>query len=151
MHMVVLFEETRRATPLSKGFRNVALRLSVEWVRQALQRHGKSTIRRRVVTNEVVVWLVVGRALFRILSIRGVLRHLRLAPHGQDGGWLDQRSVRSDTLAKARQRVGAAPLQELFHICARLGRRSGVPVALPRLAGVHRRWDHLAHPGYGGQ
>ena len=119
MHMGALLEEIRRATALSKGFRNVASHVSVEWVRQALQCHGKSTIRRRVVPNEVVVWLVVGMALFRNLSIRGVLRHLRLAPHGQGGGWLGQRSVGSDTLTKARQRVGAAPLEELFHICSR--------------------------------
>ncbi len=32
MHMGVLLEEIRWATPLSKGFRNVTSHLSVEWV-----------------------------------------------------------------------------------------------------------------------
>jgi len=95
--------------------------LSMEWVRQALERTGKATIRRRKLPNEAVVWLVIGMALFTNRSVESVVKHLGLA--GEQGNEPRRPSatgspVTSGGAARARNRVGAEPLEELFTLSA---------------------------------
>jgi hypothetical protein len=93
--------------------------IGLNWVRAALRATDASTIRRRKLPNEAVVWLVVGMALFRNRSIDAVVKHLGLALSDQavspspTGG-----RVSSAAIAQARGRVGSEPLAELFRITA---------------------------------
>lgn len=85
------------------------------WVREALERTGTVTIRRRRLPNEVVVWVVIGMALFRNLSIDAVVKHLGLAQHhGPRRRSPTGSPVTSAAVANARRRVGTEPLRELF-------------------------------------
>jgi len=86
--------------------------LDVEWVRAALQTTGKMSIRRRRVPNEVVVWLVIGMALFRHRAIEATAKHLGLVLGGRRGA--TGSAVSSSAVSQARQRVGSTPLQVLF-------------------------------------
>jgi hypothetical protein len=94
--------------------------IGLNWVRAALRSTATSTIRRRKLPNEAVVWLVVGMALFRNRSIDAVVKHLGLALADQAvrpspaGG-----RVSSAAIAQARSRVGSEPLAELFRTTAR--------------------------------
>ncbi len=93
--------------------------IGLDWVRAALRCTDTLTIRRRKLPNESVVWLVVGMALFRSLSIDAVVKHLALALTDQAvrpspaGG-----RVSSAAIAQARNRVGSEPLAELFRSTA---------------------------------
>lgn len=95
--------------------------LSIEWVREALERTGKATIRRRKLPNEAVVWLVIGMALFTNRSVESVVKHLGLAE--EEDNEPRRRSatgspVTSGGATRARNRVGAEPLEELFTLTA---------------------------------
>lgn len=94
--------------------------IGLNWVTAALRSTDTSTIRRRKLPNEAVVWLVVGMALFRNRSIDAVVKHLGLArpayavrPSPAGG------RVSSAAIAQARSRVGSEPLAELFRTTAR--------------------------------
>jgi hypothetical protein len=86
-----------------------------EWIEQALLATGAATLRRRRLPAEQVIWLVLGMALLRDRPIMEVLSKLDLAMPDTDG----DTTVASSSIAKARQRVGAEPLQWLFRRCSR--------------------------------
>jgi hypothetical protein len=110
-----LSEVGRRPRPESLG--HLRSLVGIEWVREALKRTGTESIRRRKLPNEVVVWLVIGIALFRDRSIDAVVKHLGL-------GGSEAKERRSPTgsplssaaVANGRGRVGIEPLLELFTI-----------------------------------
>ena len=52
--------------------------LDAQWIENALQESGVGTFRRRKLPAALVVWLVIGMALFRDRSIREVVSHLGL-------------------------------------------------------------------------
>lgn len=81
--------------------------LPVEWILQALAETGTATVRRRRLLAQQVVWLVIGIALLRDLSIVEVVDRLELALPGK-------RRVAPSAVAQARQRLGSAPLEWLF-------------------------------------
>jgi len=98
-------------------FQHLRSLVGLEWVRQALRRTDTQTIRRRKLPNEAVVWLVIGIALFRDLSIDAVVKHLGLVrgkapPRPSPSG----SPVSSAAVAHARRRIGSGPLLELFHL-----------------------------------
>lgn len=105
--------------PRPDSFGQLQSELGLSWVKEALDRTGKQSIRRRVLPNEVVVWLVIGMALFRDRSIEAVVKYLGLpvGPGARRGGPSGSR-VGSDTVTKARQRVGWEPLRALFEATA---------------------------------
>jgi len=80
------------SAPRPEDFEHLRSEIGIDWVREALSRTGKQTIRRRVLPNEVVVWLVVGMALFRDRCIEAVVKHLGL-PTGRSK-WGRTRSPR---------------------------------------------------------
>lgn len=80
------------------------------WVEEALLATGTASIRRRRLPAEQVVWLVVGMALMRDLPIVDVVRQLDLALPGSGA----TRTVAASTVADARARLGAAPIEWLF-------------------------------------
>ncbi|WIL21029.1 MAG: IS4 family transposase [Geothrix sp.] len=86
----------------------------MEWILQALGETCKTTIRRRRLPADIVVWIVICVSIFRSRSISGVVEALDLAlPGGKN------RFVSKSAIAQARQRVGVDPFRELFRQSAR--------------------------------
>lgn len=80
-----------------------------DWIEQALQATGTTSLRRRRLPAERLIWLVIGLALFRNEPVWHIVRQLGLA--------LDSETrvvpVPSATV-QGRQRLGEAPLAHLF-------------------------------------
>lgn len=91
-------------------------RLDLAWIEEALATTGTATLRKRRLPAEQVVWLVIGMALLRDRPIAEVVRDLDLALTSSDG----RRTVASSSVAQARARLGADPLECLFDRTAAL-------------------------------
>jgi transposase IS4-like protein len=89
--------------------------VDVEWVRAALERSGVVTVRKRKRPAEPVVWLVIGRALYRNRLIPSVVNGLNLVLPERDGR---PGPVAQSAIPPARDRVGEEPLRELFQTTA---------------------------------
>jgi hypothetical protein len=85
-------------------------RLDMAWIEEALATTGTATLRKRRLLAEQVVWLVIGMALLRDRPIAEVVRQLDLAMPSSKG----QKTVASSSVAQARARLGAEPLEWLF-------------------------------------
>lgn len=97
-----------RGGPVDRGsFERFRDSINPVWIDAALTLTGTATVRKRRLPAEQVVWLVLGMALFRNLSIEEVVRELDLALPGSA-------EVVPSAIAQARQRLGAAPMQWLF-------------------------------------
>lgn len=83
------------------------------WVRAALNWTGTTTIRRRRLPAEQVVWLVIGMGLFRNEPIERIVDLLDLALPDQD-----DTPVAKSAVTQARQRLGDEPLKCLFEMTA---------------------------------
>lgn len=88
-------------------FANFQRHIPVELILQALAETGTATIRRRRLPAQQVVWLLIGIALMRDLSIVQVVDRLALALPGK-------KPVAPSAVAAARGRLGKAPLEWLF-------------------------------------
>jgi hypothetical protein len=93
--------------------------LDAQWIDDALGETGRASIRRRKMPAQLVVWLVIGMALFRDRSIQEVVAHLGLVLPSQK----NQRSAAGKTVApsavsQGRYRVGAAPIEVIFRSTA---------------------------------
>ncbi len=84
------------------------------WITDALDATQKSTIRKRRLPGEMVIQLIVANALYRRRSMLGVLQTLDLALPATDGGF-----VTKSAITQARQRLGEAPMKELFRSSAK--------------------------------
>ena len=102
--------------PRPEDFKHLQSLIGLAWVREALERSGTETLRRRKLPNEVVVWLVIGLAMFRSWSIEYTVKHLGLG--SQAGKGPVGKFVSSAAIVKARVRVGVSALMELFEITA---------------------------------
>lgn len=90
-----------------EGFRR---RLRPEWIEAALEATGKTTIRRRRLPAEQVVWLVLGMALFRDRPLEDVVTKLDMVlPGGRE-------TVARSSITQARQRIGSEPIKWLFEM-----------------------------------
>jgi hypothetical protein len=124
----------------SASFEVFSRTLDPHWVEAALAATGTATVRRRRLPAEQVVWIVIGMALFRDRSIQEVVRHLDLAlPETRSP--TRRAVVTSSAVVQARDRLGAAPLAELFARTA--------PHWATASAGAHR-WHGLALYGVDG-
>lgn len=112
--------------------------LDPSWITAALAARARSTIRRRKLPGELVVWLVIAMALFRNRSMAAVVEHLGLVLPGGPPG---PRGVSSAAIAQARQRVGPEPLAALF---------AQVSTAWAGPAVEDERWQDLAVYGVDG-
>jgi hypothetical protein len=88
-------------------FANLQQHIPVELILQALAETGTATIRRRRLPAQQVVWLIIGIAMMRDLSIVQVVDRLELALPATN-------PVAASAVAQARQRLGKAPLEWLF-------------------------------------
>lgn len=86
------------------------------WIEQALQETGTLSIRHRRLPAQQVVWLILGMALFADRSIPAVMSHLRL--YGKNPGTPFDQPPTAGAIVQARDRLGEAPLQQLFEITA---------------------------------
>lgn len=99
---------TAQITP--QAFPNLTRHLDTAWVEEALLATGTATLRRRRMPAEQTVWLLLGMALMRDLSIEAVARQLDVALPAPDG----TRTVASSALSQARARLGPEPMEWLF-------------------------------------
>lgn len=95
----------RQRTP--DGFTNFHRNIPAELILQALAETDTASVRRRRLPAEQVVWLIIGMALMRDLTIVQVVDRLQLALPGKQ-------PVAASTVAEARARLGKAPLEWLF-------------------------------------
>lgn len=92
-----------------------------DWITEALEATGTATLRRRRLPMEQVILLVLGMALMRDRPVKEVARTLDLVLPERRGS----RSAAPSALVKARQRLGADPLEWLFgHSAAQWGHDS---------------------------
>ena len=82
--------------------------MPAEWIEAALSATGTASVRRRKLPAEQAVWVVLGMALYEDRSIRDVVDHLSLVLPGVS-------SLASSAITQARDRLGAAPMEWLFH------------------------------------
>ena len=90
-----------------RGLARFEASIDPQWIEQGLAFTGKASLRRRKLPADVVVWLVVGMALFRDRSIVNVVEHLNLVAPGVE-------SLAPSAIPAARQRLGAEPMEWLF-------------------------------------
>jgi hypothetical protein len=93
-------------------FEDVRRHIDPGWVTEALEATGTATVRKRRLPAEQVVWLVIGMALFRKWPIHDLVGHLDLVLPGP------KPTVAPSTVAEARARIGAEPVQRLFEMSA---------------------------------
>jgi hypothetical protein len=84
--------------------------LNREWIDEALASTGSATMRRRRLPADLMVWLVIGMALMRNRPILEVVRALAIALPTRAG----KTAVAASSVAQARARLGADPLEWLF-------------------------------------
>ncbi len=84
--------------------------LDPAFIEEALATTGTATLRKRRLSADRVVWLVIGMSLVRDRSIAAVVQQLDLAMPTEDG----MRTVASSAVAQARARLGAEPMEWLF-------------------------------------
>jgi hypothetical protein len=101
-------EFTSEFTP--EAFGQLTESLDPTWFEEALLTTGTGTIRRRRLTAERMMWLILGISLLRNWPITEVARRLEIALPGLDGS----RTVASSALTQARVRLGADPMEWLF-------------------------------------
>jgi hypothetical protein len=84
-------------------------RVDPAWVGEALLATGTASVRRRRLPAEMVVWMVIGMALLRNLSIERVVALLGLAMPSKRGD-----TTARSAIAQARRRLGSEPMEYLF-------------------------------------
>jgi hypothetical protein len=108
------FGDELLATAASLGpatFQSLKAKVPLDWISKALEETGVTTVRRRRLPAEQVVWLVLGIALYRDRPIEEVVDKLDLALG-------DGSVVARSSIAQARTRVGEKPLKKLFEMTA---------------------------------
>jgi hypothetical protein len=99
----------------SQHFTTFSQSLDFDLVEKALVATGKASIRKRKLPAERVITLIIGMGLLRDRSIQAVCDHLHLTLADQQG---QTQSIRSSSLANARERLSSGPLEELFKLTA---------------------------------
>jgi len=132
------------------GFNRFGRSLDAKWVDAALEETGTASVRRRKLPSQLVVWLVIGMALFRDRAIQEVVSHLGLVlpSEKKKGGGKGKKSLVPSAIPQARYRVGAAPIEMIF---CRTAEQTGTPAA--KAPFVSSRWTtrvHLASVPRGG-
>jgi hypothetical protein len=108
-----LLATARFADPLDfnpEGLSRFQSHIDEGWIEEALHATGTATIRRRRLPAAQVIWLVIAMALFRNRAISEVVAKLNLARAGGRST-----TVANSAVPKARARLGAPPVEYLFH------------------------------------
>jgi hypothetical protein len=95
------------------SFEKLVEQLDETWIAEALEMTGTATVRHRRLPAEQVLWLVLGMALYREMSIPEVVAKLGLALPGKRG-----LCVAPSAVPQARARLGEEPVCWLFDRCA---------------------------------
>jgi transposase IS4-like protein/DDE family transposase len=108
---------------------------------EVLAECGRVEVRHRLLPARVVVYYVLGLALFSTSSYEEVMRML-VAGHSWASGWSREWSVPTKAaLFQARKRLGSAPLRALFD-------KAVVPLTDPQVAGgFYRSWRLMSMDG----
>lgn len=101
---------------LPKSFEGLKSHIDPEWIKSALDAHGVATVRKRKLPAEQVVWLAVGISLYRDRPIPEVVNRLDLVLPDENG---QRQGITNGAIVEARNRVGAEPLEDLFHTTGR--------------------------------
>ena len=93
--------------------------LDAQWIDDALRETGTASVRRRKISAQLIVWLVIGMALFRDRSIAEVVAHLGLVLPSQKEGSKKEESqagkmVAPSAIPQGRYRVGPKPIEAIF-------------------------------------
>jgi Insertion element 4 transposase N-terminal/Transposase DDE domain len=94
-------------------FETLTKAIRPEWVDEALQATGTASIRRRRLPADLVLWLVLGMALYRRTPVTELVKSLDLVVPGTGPV-----AVARSGVVQARQRLGDAPIRHLFRTCA---------------------------------
>jgi hypothetical protein len=94
-------------------FTALSQQIDPEWIAHALAVTGKASVRRRKLPAEQVVWLIIALAMYRHESIPQVVAHLDLVLPDEVNP-----EIAKSALTHARQRLGEAPLAQLFALSA---------------------------------
>lgn len=89
-------------------FASLADVLSPELIEQCLQETGNVTLRKRRLPMEMMIWSVIGMALFRHLPMSQIVNQLDIMLPG------DRPFVAPSAVVQARQRLGAPAVQKVF-------------------------------------
>ena len=108
---------------------------------EVLAECGRVEVRHRLLPARVVVYYVLGLALFSTSSYEEVMRML-VAGHSWASGWSREWSVPTKAaLFQARKRLGSEPLRALFD-------KAVVPLTDPQVAGgFYRSWRLMSMDG----
>ena len=108
---------------------------------EVLTECGRVEVRHRLLPARVVVYYVLGLALFSTCSYEEVMRML-VAGHSWASGWSREWSVPTKAaLFQARKRLGCEPLRALFD-------KAVVPLTDPQVAGgFYRSWRLMSMDG----
>ena len=97
------------------SFDRFARVLDAQWIDDALEETGTASVRRRKIPAQMVVWLVIGMALFRDRSIQEVVSHLGLVlPSEKNKRPTAGKTVAPSAIPQGRYRVGDAPIKVIF-------------------------------------
>lgn len=103
------------AADIPACFERFGKMLDAQWIDQALKETGTASVRRRKLSAPLVVWLVIGMALFRDRSIREVVSHLGLVlPSDKNSRPAAGTTVAPSAIPQGRSRLGAAPIEAIF-------------------------------------
>ena len=101
-----------------------------ETVRQVLAATGRANQRRCKLTHEVVCWVVLAMGILTDLPIRQVFKHARRLRFGE-------KTPHRSSLCLARQRLGIAPIRQVFEQIVH-------PLARPETPGAFYRGLRLS-------
>lgn len=111
MRLADTLSATLRQTGL-EVFTSSRTLIDPNWVQAATATDDGIAVRRRKLPADVVVWTVVGAALFSRYSFGDVIRALGLTPPTRRG--TPRSAPRSSSVAEARERLGSQVLQRVF-------------------------------------
>ena len=100
------------ASVTPEQFEDLRRNIDPAWIEQALSATGTATVRRRRLPAVLVVWLVIGMALFRNRSIHEIVSKLNLVLPGRSA------VIARSSVIEARARLGGEPMAWLFSQCA---------------------------------
>lgn len=121
-------------------FSSLSEGLSPELLSTCLQQSGTVTVRKRRLPLEMMVWSVVGMALYRHLPMSQIVHQMDILLPGK------RPFVAPSAAVQARQRLGEAPVREVFE---QTQAHAASALVRPETAG--RRWRGLTHAGYAGK
>jgi hypothetical protein len=93
--------------------------LDAQWIEDALTETGTASIRKRKLPAQVIVWLVIGMALFRDRSINEVISHLGLVFQPKKNPCAGSKTIVPSAIPQARYHVGPDPLKLIFERTAK--------------------------------